>query len=136
MMCFQSYWIQLKNGTRVFWKRFSFSRKCFQLSSEQLWATCSSMCMSLIELLKIENGQKINFHFFGIIENWTKMKWTFSYTDDNKYKKRKKFKTIFHFKTKIECLFRPTASVYISSIHFSIAFSDWKLIFTSILNSI
>ena len=25
---------------------------------------------------------KINFHFFEIIENWTKMKWTFSYTDE------------------------------------------------------
>ena len=25
--CFQSLWFQLKNGTPVFWKRFSFSRK-------------------------------------------------------------------------------------------------------------
>ena len=27
MMYFQSYWFQLKNGTPVIWKRFSFSRK-------------------------------------------------------------------------------------------------------------
>ena len=27
MRCFQSCWFQLKNGTPVFWKKFSFSRK-------------------------------------------------------------------------------------------------------------
>ena len=47
---------------------------------------CTKPIFISLKLLKIENWikncQKINFHFFEIIENWTKMKWTFSYTDD------------------------------------------------------
>ena len=39
----------------------------------------------LFEIIKSQNSNwkllKYQFSFFEIIENWTKMKWTFSYTD-------------------------------------------------------
>ena len=85
-----------------------------------------SKCSNSFFDLKLENEfQKILsfFNFDNEIEKW---------------KKKKKIKIRFVFKSKNELYFLYTdlTSVYISSIQFSVAFFDWKLIFTPIFNPI
>ena len=48
---------------------------------------------------------EIHFTIFIEAPNWN-LKFVFRF--DNENEKRKKFKILFHFKTKIECHFRPT----------------------------
>ena len=69
----------------------------------------------------IENCQKINFHFFEIIENWTKMKWTFSYTDA-------------FWATDLQSVHRKCHSIFILKLEWartflviSISIQNWKL---------
>ena len=69
----------------------------------------------------IENCQKINYHFFEIIENWTKMKWTFSYMDA-------------FWPTDLQSVHRKCHSIFILKLEWtrtflgiSISIQNWKL---------
>ena len=53
----------------------------------------------------VKKRNKIHFSIFIENRNWD-LKFVFQF--DNENEKRKKFKILFHFKTKIECPFRPT----------------------------
>ena len=52
----------------------------------------------------VKKRTEIHFSMFIESQNWD-LKFVFQF--DNENEKRKKIKTIFHFKTKIECPFRP-----------------------------
>ena len=53
----------------------------------------------------VKKRTEVYFSIFIENRNWD-LKFVFQF--DNENEKRKKLKTLFHFKTKIECLFRPT----------------------------
>ena len=80
------------------------------------------ICLKLLKIENwIENRQKINFHFFEIIENWTKMKWTFSYTDA-------------FWPTDLQSVHRKCHSIFILKLEWartflviSISIQNWKL---------
>ena len=66
----------------------------------------------------LEKRTEIHFSIFIENRNWD-LKFVFQF--DNENEKWKKLKFLFHFKTKIECLFRPTdltTSNIISNFHF------------------
>ena len=54
MMCFQSQWFQLKNGTPVFWKRFSFSRKF--VSNLKYWKRLKLSMTATLKHADLSNG--------------------------------------------------------------------------------
>ena len=56
----------------------------------------------------VEKRTEIHFSIFIEYQNWD-LKFVFRF--DNENEKRKKLKFLFHSKTKIECLFRPTIHV-------------------------
>ena len=59
------------------------------------------------DFVKKKERTEIHFSIFIENRNWD-LKFVFRF--DNENEKRKKFKILFHFKTKIQCHFRPTNS--------------------------
>ena len=62
----------------------------------------------------VKKRTEIHFSMFIENQNWD-LKFVFQF--DNENENRKKIKTLFHFKTKIECPFRPADSIGIQSVH-------------------
>ena len=80
------------------------------------------ICLKLLKIENwIENCGKINFHFFEITKNWTKMKWMFLYTDDFKTGMEKDIFVYFNFISKLKI------EKGHSFFNFQIPIFTWKL---------